>query len=36
LIKAEDVLRGVERLLNGVNRDNPASQNPHLPQFIIL
>ena len=36
LIKAEDVLRGVERLLNGVNQDNPASQNPHLPQSITL
>ncbi|MGH7772402.1 MAG: lipopolysaccharide heptosyltransferase II [Candidatus Binatia bacterium] len=36
LIRAEDVLWGVERLLNGVNQDDPQSHNPHLPQFITL
>ncbi|MFQ5903773.1 MAG: glycosyltransferase family 9 protein, partial [Candidatus Binatia bacterium] len=36
LIKDEDVLRGVERLLNGKNQVSPAGMDPHLPQLITL
>lgn len=36
LIRAEDILRGVERLLNGKGQDNPAGADLHLPQFITL
>ena len=36
LIKAEDVLRGVEQLLNGKKQVKPAGADAHLPQFITL
>ncbi|MBI2987258.1 MAG: lipopolysaccharide heptosyltransferase II [Deltaproteobacteria bacterium] len=36
LIKAEDVLRGVERLLNGKNQAGPAMADAYLPQFVAL
>lgn len=36
LIKAEDVLRGVERLLNGKNQPAPVSADTHSPQFVTL
>lgn len=36
LIKAEDVMRGVERLLNGKNQAGPAGPDSRRPQFITL
>lgn len=36
LIKAEDVLRGVERLLERKEQVSPVGADPHLPQFITL
>ena len=36
LIHAEDVLRGVDLLLNGKNAAGPLGSEPHLPQFITL
>ncbi len=36
LIKAEDVLRGVERLLNGKNQPPPVGADTHLPHFVTL
>lgn len=36
LIKAGDVLWGVERLLNGKGRDRPAGADPYVPQYRTL
>ncbi|MCH8054905.1 MAG: lipopolysaccharide heptosyltransferase II [Deltaproteobacteria bacterium] len=36
LIKAEDVLRGVERLLERKEQVSPVGADPHLPEFITL
>ncbi len=36
LIKAEDVLRGVEQFLNRKNQPPPVSADTHLPQFVTL
>lgn len=36
LIKADDVLRGVERLLNGSHRAQPEGTDPYFPQSITL
>ncbi|MGH7830687.1 MAG: glycosyltransferase family 9 protein, partial [Candidatus Binatia bacterium] len=36
LVKAEDVLRGVERLLDPGGRADPVNSDSHVPQFITL
>lgn len=36
LIKADDVLRGVERLLDGKDRPQPGETDSYLPQFLTL
>lgn len=36
LIKAKDVLRGVEQLLDGEKQASPANPDPHLPRLITL